>query len=84
MKHETYGTSDIVLAATLKMHGAKLDHISITSLPSGAKRGVFHFQDVDDSDLIAFDSGRFSVEPIAFNSEVRALNAAIRRLTGTN
>lgn len=82
MKHETYGTSDIVLAATLKMNGVKLDHISITSLPSGAKRGVFHFIEVEDSDLIAFDSGRFTVEPIAFNSEVRALNAAIKRLTG--
>lgn len=77
-----YGTSDIVLAATLKMNGASLDHISITSLPSGAKRGVFHFVSVDDNDLVAFDAGRFSVEPIAFNSEVRALNAAIKRLTG--
>lgn len=82
MKHEIYGTSDIVLAATLKMHGCPLDHISITALPSGAKRGVFHFREVDDADLIAFDTGQFSVEPIAFNSEIRALNGAIKRLTG--
>lgn len=82
MKHEIYGTSDIVLAATLKMIGCKLDHISMTALPSGAKRGVFHFQEVDEQDLISFDTGQFSVEPIAFNSEIRALNAAIKRLAG--
>lgn len=82
MKHETYGTSDIVLAATLKMHGVDLDRISITALPSGVKRGVFHFMNVEDTDLFAFDAGKFSVEPIAFNSEIRALNGAIKRLMG--
>ena len=82
MIHTTYGTSDIVLAASLKMHGAQLQRISITSLPSGAKRGVFHFADINDEDLFAFDAGNFMVEPISFNSEIRALNASIRRMTG--
>ena len=79
---KAYGTSDIVLAAALRMQGATLERISITTLPSGAKRGVFHFADVDDADLIAFDSGKFMVEPVTFNSEVRALNAAIKRASG--
>lgn len=84
MIHSTYGTSDIVLAAALKMQGYSLDRISVTTLPSGLKRGVFHFVDVDDNNLFDFDAGKFLVEPIAFNSEIRALNAAIKRLTGAN
>jgi len=79
---KAYGTSDIVLAAALKMNGAKLQRISITNLPSGTKRGVFHFENVSDDDLIAFDSGQFLVEPVAFNSEIRALNVAIKRASG--
>ncbi len=83
MIHKTYGTSDIVLAASLKMHGAQLLRISVTALPSGAKRGVFHFADIDEDLLFSFDAGLFLVEPIAFNSEIRALNASIRRISGT-
>lgn len=79
MIHKTYGTSDIVLAATLKMHGLQLERISMTSLPSGLKRGVFHFGEVDDQVLFDFDAGKFQVEPVSFNSEIRALNAAIKR-----
>jgi hypothetical protein len=78
----TYGTSDIVQAAALKMQGYSLERISITQLPSGLKRGVFHFADVKEEDLFAFDAGKFLVEPVAFNSEIRALNAALKRLTG--
>lgn len=76
-----YGTSDIVLAATLKMHGVEFDRISVTKLPSGMRRGVFHFKNVSVDDLTAFDMGKFSVEPVAFNSEVRQLTAAVKRLT---
>ena len=82
MIHKTYGTSDIVLAASLKMNGQQLERISVTTLPSGTKRGVFHFADVDENDLFSFDAGKFMVEPIAFNSEIRALNSAIKRITG--
>ena len=80
MIHSSYGTSDIVLAASLKMNGARLERIALTTLPSGTKRGVFYFCDVSSEDLNSFDAGRFMVEPIAFNSEIRALNAAIRRI----
>jgi hypothetical protein len=80
MIHKSYGTSDIVLAATLKMHGCQLERISMTNLPSGLRRGVFHFADVTDEMLFDFDAGKFMVEPVSFNSEIRALNAAIKRV----
>lgn len=82
MKTEHYGTSDIVLAASLKMHGCTLERIAMTQLPSGLKRGVFYFVEVNQEDLFAFDADQFAVEPKAFNAEIRSLNAAIKRMAG--
>lgn len=68
-------TSDIVLAATLKVQGYKLDRIE-----KQGNRGTFCFSDVDDSVLNEFDLGKSMVEPVAFNNAIKALTTATRRI----
>ncbi len=67
-------TSDIVLAASLKVKGYKLDRIE-----KQGNRGVFCFADVDESVLTEFDLGKALVEPISFNNAIKALTTATRR-----
>ena len=68
-------TSDIVLAAMLKVHGYKLD-----ALQKHGGKGVFHFNDVPEEILIEFDLGKSLVEPVAFNNSIKALTTAARRI----
>lgn len=69
-------TSDIVLAATLKVKGQKLDRIE-----KQGNRGIFCFSDVDEKLLREFDLGHSSVEPVAFNNAIKALTTATRRIS---
>lgn len=69
-------TSDIVLAAMLKVKGQKLDKIE-----KQGNRGIFCFSDVDDAMLEEFDLGKSLVEPVAFNNAIKALTTATRRIT---
>lgn len=69
-------TSDIVLAASLKVKGYKLDRIEKTG-----NRGIFCFADVDESVLNEFDLGKSMVEPVSFNNAIKALTTATRRIT---
>ena len=68
-------TTDIVLAATLKVKGYKLDQIE-----KDGKRGVFCFAEVPDIELAEFDLGNTLVEPVALNNAVKALTTAIKRI----
>jgi hypothetical protein len=68
-------TSDIVLAASLKVRGYKLDRIE-----KQGNRGVFCFADVDDNTLTEFDLGKCLVEPVSFNNAIKALTTATRRI----
>lgn len=68
-------TSDIVLAASLKVKGYKLDRIE-----KQGNRGIFCFEDVDDDVLNEFDLGKGLVEPVAFNNAIKALTTATRRI----
>jgi hypothetical protein len=69
-------TSDIVLAATLKVMGQKLDKIE-----KQGNRGIFCFSDVDEALLTQFDLGQALVEPVTFNNAIKALTTATRRIT---
>ncbi len=69
-------TSDIVLAATLKVMGQKLDRID-----KQGNRGIFCFSDVDEDLLLNFDLGKSLVEPVAFNNAIKALTTATRRIS---
>lgn len=68
-------TTDIVLAATLKVKGYTLDQIE-----KDGKRGVFCFKEVPDTELEDFDLGKTLVEPVALNNAVKALTTAIKRI----
>ena len=67
-------TSDIVLAATLKVKGYRLDRIS-----KDGKRGVFCFTDVDTEVLNEFNLGQALVEPVSLNNAVKALTTATKK-----
>ena len=68
-------TSDIVLAASLKVKGYKLDKIE-----KQGNRGVFCFADIDSEILSDFDLGKCLVEPVSFNNAIKALTTAARRI----
>ena len=68
-------TSDIVLAASLKVKGYKLDKIE-----KQGNKGIFCFADVDEEILSEFDLGKSSVEPVTFNNAIKALTTATRRI----
>jgi hypothetical protein len=68
-------TSDIVLAATLKVHGFRLDRIE-----KDGKRGIFCFANVASSVLDDFNLGRSLVEPVALNNAIKALTTAVKRI----
>lgn len=68
-------TSDIVLAATLKVQGFRLDRIE-----KDGKRGIFCFADVDEAKLTEFNLGQALVEPVALNNAVKALTTATKRI----
>lgn len=68
-------TSDIVLAAMLKVKGFRLDRIE-----KSGKRGIFCFADVDNAELTQFNLGQSLVEPVALNNAVKALTTATKRI----
>ena len=74
-KQETYKTSDIVLASTLKVHGYALDDIEL----KGTK-GIFIFLDVHQTFLNEFDLGKVQVEPVIFNNTIKQLTTSVRRM----
>lgn len=69
-------TSDIVLAATLKVFNQQLDKIQ-----KQGNRGIFCFSNVDEEILADFDLGKSLVEPVSFNNAIKALTTAVRRMT---
>jgi hypothetical protein len=68
-------TSDIVLAATLKVQGFKLDRIE-----KDGKRGIFCFADVETAKLNEFNLGQTLVEPVTLNNAIKALTTATKRV----
>jgi hypothetical protein len=68
-------TQDIVLAATLKVLGYKLDTIEKIG-----NKGIFFFNSVPINILSDYDLGSITVEPVAFNSAIKALTTASRRI----
>jgi len=67
-------TTDIVLAAYLKVCGYKMIEI----LKNGNK-GTFIFVEVTDDVINEYDLGQAQVEPKALNYEIKALTTAARR-----
>lgn len=68
-------TQDIVLAAALKVLGYRLDTIEKVG-----NKGIFFFSNVDETVVNDYDLGNLKVEPISFNSAIKALTTASRRI----
>ena len=68
-------TTDIVLAAYLKLQGFQLETISVVG-----KQGTFTFVDVDAEVVNQYFIGNASVEPVAFNNMIRQLTTACKRI----
>jgi len=75
MSKKSIETQDIVLAATLKVLGYRLDTIQKVG-----NKGIFFFNDVDESVVNDYDLGNLKVEPVSFNSAIKALTTASRRI----
>jgi hypothetical protein len=73
-KIRTVNTQDIVLAATLKVLGFNLNRIE-----KNGNKGTFVFDSVDEKIIEDYDLGNLAVEPVAFNSAIKALTTATRR-----
>ena len=68
-------TQDIVLAASLKSLGYRLETIEKVG-----NKGIFFFNDVNSDIIQDYDLGNLLVEPISFNSAIKALTTASRRI----
>lgn len=72
---DSFKTTDIILAAVLRLSGADLIDIEIMG-----NKGTFVFVNVDDELLSRYDLGKCSVEPVAFNNMVKQLTTSVRRM----
>lgn len=70
-----YKTTDIVLAAYLRINGYQIDTIEKQGL-----KGTFVFLHVRDELIRAYDLGQALVEPVALNNMIKQLTTSVRRL----
>lgn len=73
--NKVYYTTDIVLAAALKVLGYDLDSIELNG-----NKGTFVFNDVDEKFLTDFSLGKVRVEPVEFNNNIKQLTTSVRRM----
>ncbi len=73
--HQRYNTTDIVLAAFLRLNGCHL-----SSIDKVGQKGTFVFTNVPDKLITQHDLGQARVEPVAFNDAVKQLTTAVRRM----
>lgn len=69
-------TTDIVLAAYLKIQGFTMQSIDLSG-----KQGTFIFADVDPEVVNQYFLGNATVEPVAFHNAIRQLTTACKRMT---
>lgn len=74
-QQQAISTSDIVLAASLKVKGFILNRIE-----KNGNKGIFIFDEVDLQIIEDYDLGKCLIEPVAFNNAVKALTTATRRI----
>lgn len=68
-------TSDICLAASLRVYGYILQEIL-----KEERRGIFVFVEVDDDIVSKYNLGQLLVEPNAFHAAVKFLTMAVKRV----
>lgn len=73
--HVEYKTSDIVLAAYLRVNGAILVRID-----KQGQKGTFVFHNVSEELVSIYDLGQALVEPVQFNYNIKSLTTSVRRI----
>lgn len=74
-----FRTSDIILAACLKLHSYKMSSIEVDG-----NKGTFIFDDVPQNIINEYDLGQLLVEPVAFNNAIKQLTTSVRRIVNKN
>lgn len=70
-----YKTTDIVLAAFLKINGAIMLRID-----KQGQKGTFVFDNADATLIAEYDLGNARVEPVNFNNTIKQLTTSVRRM----
>lgn len=73
---EEFKTSDIVLAACLR-----LKEIELVKIELQGNKGIFLFTNIDQQFINDYDLGRCQVEPVAFNNAIKQLTTSVKRMT---
>lgn len=76
---ESFRTTDIILAAVLRLSDIELIDIEITG-----NKGTFIFVNISDDFISQYDLGKCQVEPVAFNNTIKQLTTSVRRMTRDN
>ena len=72
---ENYETTDIVLAAYLRLNNCSLIHINKIG-----QQGTFVFSSVPEELITNYQLGNGKVEPRLFNNMVRQLSTSVRNI----
>jgi len=72
-----FKTSDIVIAAYLRIEGVEL-----TTIEKVHNKGTFVFKDVPEELITKFDLGQATVEPMTFHNMIKHLTTSVRRICG--
>lgn len=72
---ESFRTTDIILAAVLRLSDIELIDIEISG-----NKGTFVFTNVDNEFICQYDLGKCLVEPVAFNNTIKQLTTSVRRM----
>lgn len=75
MNDKFYKTSDIILAACLRLKGCDM-----ISIEKEGNKGTFVFVNVDAKDITEYDLGQTRVEPVTFNNMIKQLTTSVRRM----
>ncbi len=70
-----FKTTDIILAAFLRLNG-----FSLVRIEKQGNKGTFVFDDVDETLVHTYDYGNALVEPVAFNNMIKQLTTSVRRM----
>ena len=70
-----FNTQDIVLAATLKLF-----NFNMVRIDRSGNKGIFVFENVDQTFIDDYDLGKVKVEPVAFNNTIKQLTTSVRRM----
>jgi len=73
---EDFKTTDIILAACLKLNDVEMVKIEL----NGSK-GTFVFVGVDREYVDDYDLGKCLVEPVTFNNAIKQLTTSVRRMS---